>query len=77
MHANWNRGLLLHYLFLTLFAYFQASKLPMSIIIVGIGNEDFDSMDILDSDSHPLTQDDQVAERDIVQVKAWFGFCVS
>jgi hypothetical protein len=28
----------------------KASRLPMSIIIVGIGNEDFTNMNILDAD---------------------------
>jgi hypothetical protein len=30
------------------------SGLPLSIIIVGIGNADFDQMDLLDADDAPL-----------------------
>jgi hypothetical protein len=30
------------------------STLPLSIIIVGIGNADFDQMDLLDADDAPL-----------------------
>ncbi len=32
----------------------EASFLPISVIIVGIGNGDFTSMDILDADENPL-----------------------
>jgi hypothetical protein len=45
----------------------QASTLPISIVIVGVGNEDFSAMDILDSDKGFLKQGDKVAKRDIVQ----------
>ena len=31
------------------------SKLPLSIIIVGVGSADFQSMEELDSDKHTLT----------------------
>lgn len=34
----------------TKMAIISASKLPMSIIIVGVGNADFDAMDELDAD---------------------------
>ena len=44
-----------------------ASSLPMSVIIVGIGDEDFAAMDILDGDQHRLQYQGQVAKRDIVQ----------
>ena len=30
------------------------SELPLSIIIVGVGNADFGSMDVLDADDEPL-----------------------
>ena len=40
----------------------------MSIIIVGVGNDDFDTMDMLDADNKRLRQGNMVAERDIVQV---------
>ena len=46
----------------------QASKLPCSIIIVGIGDDEFDQMIDLDSDEVLLKDDDEKqAVRDIVQ----------
>lgn len=48
-------------------AIINASSLPMSIIIVGVGNADFDNMDELDSDDVRLNIGNQVAKRDIVQ----------
>ena len=43
--------------------------LPLSIIIVGVGQADFDAMEELDGDKVPLTnQRGQRAQRDIVQV---------
>lgn len=47
---------------------FQASFLPLSIIIVGVGEEEFDSMDELDSDDSLLAFEGRQAQRDIVQV---------
>jgi len=44
-----------------------ASSLPMSIIIVGVGQEDFSAMDDLDSDEELLRSGSLVAQRDIVQ----------
>jgi len=32
----------------------RGSGLPLSIIIVGVGQEDFESMNILDADDEPL-----------------------
>jgi len=32
----------------------RGSGLPLSIIIVGVGNEDFSSMETLDADEEPL-----------------------
>ena len=32
----------------------RGSRLPLSIIIVGVGSDDFESMDILDADEVPL-----------------------
>ena len=32
----------------------RSSNLPISIIIVGVGGDDFESMDILDADENPL-----------------------
>jgi len=49
-------------------AVVTASKLPMSIIIIGVGSEDFSKMDELDSDDNLLKDGfGQVASRDIVQ----------
>merc|ERR1712107_566553 len=44
----------------------SASSLPMSIIIVGVG-QDFSAMDDLDSDEELLWSGSLVAQRDIVQ----------
>ena len=42
--------------------------MPLSIIIVGVGNADFDAMDELDGDTVRLTAPDgRMAVRDIVQ----------
>lgn len=51
----------------TIRAIIHASKLPISIIIVGVGNADFDAMDELDGDDSRLNIDGHYAERDIVQ----------
>lgn len=32
----------------------RGSDLPLSIVIVGVGDADFDSMDVLDADTEPL-----------------------
>ena len=46
----------------------EASYLPLSIIIVGIGNADFSLMDILDGDKNPLKNSrGELTKRDIVQ----------
>jgi hypothetical protein len=49
-------------------AIVRCSRLPMSIIIIGVGNEDFSQMNVLDADVQPLRdfQGNQAA-RDIVQ----------
>ncbi|EDQ88285.1 uncharacterized protein MONBRDRAFT_26531 [Monosiga brevicollis MX1] len=44
-----------------------ASSLPLSIIIVGVGNADFGMMEQLDGDEVPLTYQGRQPERDIVQ----------
>ena len=41
--------------------------LPLSIIIVGVGNADFDAMEELDGDTVRLSSNGRYAERDIVQ----------
>ena len=46
----------------------EASFLPISVIIIGIGNNDFRQMDILDADDNPLYDKHQrQAARDLVQ----------
>ena len=45
----------------------ELSNLPCSVIIVGLGDDDFSSMEELDSDSQLLTDDNgNKASRDIV-----------
>jgi len=49
-------------------AIVQGGKLPLSIIIVGVGNADFSNMDILDADDEPLRHSNgELMPRDIVQ----------
>uniref|UniRef100_A0A8C1XCS6 Copine-2 n=1 Tax=Cyprinus carpio TaxID=7962 RepID=A0A8C1XCS6_CYPCA len=49
-------------------AIVQAAKLPMSIIIIGVGNADFTAMEFLDGDSSALrSYTGEEAVRDIVQ----------
>eukprot|EP00050_Salpingoeca_kvevrii_P003994 m.239775 g.239775 ORF g.239775 m.239775 type:complete len:577 (+) comp10921_c0_seq11:2196-3926(+) len=49
-------------------AIVAAAKLPLSIIIVGVGNADFGGMQYLDGDDHRLTNTrGEAAARDIVQ----------
>ena len=45
----------------------QAADLPLSIIIVGLGQSDFKKMEILDGDKGLLNSKGEKAERDIVQ----------
>ena len=46
----------------------EGSKLPLSIIIIGVGNADFTSMDILDGDKEALINSKgEIRKRDIVQ----------
>jgi Mg-chelatase subunit ChlD len=51
-------------------AIVAASSQPLSIIIIGVGNENFSSMHALDSDKELLRASTGVAERDIVQFVA-------
>ncbi|KAL3219719.1 hypothetical protein MRX96_030265 [Rhipicephalus microplus] len=51
----------------TMEAIVQASSLPMSIIIVGVGSADFSAMEVLDGDVAELSSDGRRADRDIVQ----------
>lgn len=49
----------------------HASTLPLSVVIIGVGDSDFSSMQELDSDDHPLTDRyGNVAKRDVVQFVA-------
>eukprot|EP01080_Neovahlkampfia_damariscottae_P009874 gene9874-2196_t len=45
----------------------KACEYPLSIVIVGVGNANFLSMEELDADDIPIEVDGKVAERDIVQ----------
>ncbi|CAB4383829.1 unnamed protein product [Rhizophagus irregularis] len=66
----------------TIRAIISASKLPLSIVIVGVGNSDFTNMKILDADEKPLVQKSipqarkpaVVMDRDIVQFVAMRDF---
>ncbi|XP_069141533.1 copine-8-like isoform X2 [Argopecten irradians] len=51
----------------TIEAIVHASGLPLSIIIVGVGNAEFDAMDVLDADDRKLSSRGKQAVRDIVQ----------
>ncbi|KAI8603400.1 Copine-domain-containing protein [Dissophora ornata] len=51
----------------TVSAIIAASRLPLSIIIVGVGPANFDNMDVLDADDEPLRANGQTMARDIVQ----------
>ena len=63
------------FFFLVLQAIVDASTLPLSIIIVGVGNADFDAMDELDGDTVRLTAPDgRMAARDIVQFVPFRNF---
>jgi hypothetical protein len=48
-------------------ALVSASGLPLSVIIVGVGNEDFSEMELLDGDNGRLQSHGTVAQRDVVQ----------
>ena len=59
-------------------AIVEASHLPMSIIIVGVGAADFDAMEFLDSDDRLLRSPrGDTAARDIVQFVPFRQFRVS
>ena len=46
----------------------EASYVPISVIIIGIGNADFSNMDVLDADEDPLYDNNgRKADRDLVQ----------
>ena len=49
-------------------AIVEAAGLPISIIIVGVGQANFSAMEELDGDSVRISYNGRYAERDIVQV---------
>jgi hypothetical protein len=54
---------------------YEAAVLPISIVIIGIGDTDFSLMDQLDGDNHRLTNSRGLAcERDIVQFVKYNSF---
>ena len=53
----------------------EGSKLPLSIIIIGIGDADFSNMDLLDGDEKPLIDSyGEIRKRDIVQFVKFNSF---
>lgn len=58
----------------TIQAIITASSLPVSIIIVGIGNAEFDAMEELDADKGGLQMNGVKAARDIVQFVAFNSY---
>uniref|UniRef100_A0A8C9YXS7 Copine Vb n=1 Tax=Sander lucioperca TaxID=283035 RepID=A0A8C9YXS7_SANLU len=54
-------------------AIVNGAKLPMSIIIVGVGQAEFDAMVELDGDDIRISSRGKLAERDIVQVTSCAG----
>ena len=59
----------------TIDALVDASFLPISVIIIGIGNNDFESMNVLDADTEPLISSKKVkAQRDLVQFVPFYKF---
>ncbi|XP_068085435.1 copine-8-like [Anabrus simplex] len=55
-------------------AIIRASSLPISIIIVGVGNADFEAMNELDADTVPLIHRGVQSVRDIVQFVPFRNF---
>jgi len=52
----------------------NSAKLPLSIIIVGIGNDDFSNMEVLDGDDGLFNDAGQKAQRDLVQFVSFKKF---
>lgn len=53
----------------------DASFLPISVIIIGIGKADFSTMNVLDADENPLINDNNVkAVRDLVQFVPFLNY---
>jgi hypothetical protein len=51
----------------TIASLVAAADLPLSVLIVGVGNADFTQMEVLDGDKRRLSSQGRVAQRDIVQ----------
>jgi len=51
----------------TIYQLVKASQLPLSVIIIGVGNDDFSDMHVLDGDGKRLHMKGETAVRDIVQ----------
>jgi hypothetical protein len=47
----------------------NASTLPLSIVIVGIGSADFSKMEVLDADDEPLKSNGRVMARGKKEIK--------
>jgi len=59
----------------TINALVESSYLPISVIIIGIGNADFSNMDVLDADDEPLFDNNgRKADRDLVQFVPYKDF---
>jgi hypothetical protein len=59
----------------TIDALVEASYLPISVIIIGIGYADFSNMDILDADDKPLfDKNGRKAGRDLVQFVPFYQY---
>jgi hypothetical protein len=59
----------------TIDALVEASFLPISVIIIGIGKADFGNMDVLDADESPLKDTHRrIAARDLVQFVPFYKF---
>ena len=60
----------------TVDAIIKAGNLPLSIIIVGIGDADFAEMDMLDADHKPLYSEklEKHMDNDIVQFVPYYTF---
>ena len=59
----------------TIDALVEASFLPVSVIIIGIGCGNFDNMDVLDADENPLyDRNGRKADRDLVQFVPFYDY---
>ncbi len=59
----------------TIKAVIESSNTPLSIIICGVGQRDWEAMNVLDADDVVLTQNGVDARRDIVQFVPFLDFC--